>query len=69
MQIASELDRVLVFKTGKLEDFMQRLAQLSAILDGMKRSFQYISDYVNLYGLRIWQEEFSRIINYNVEQV
>jgi hypothetical protein len=27
-----------------------------------------IQDYVNIYGLKIWQEEFSRIVNYNVEQ-
>jgi len=25
-------------------------------------------DYVNIYGLKIWQREMSRIINYNVEQ-
>lgn len=25
-------------------------------------------DYVNIYGLKIWQEEVSRIVNYNVEQ-
>ncbi|MEQ2167270.1 hypothetical protein GOODEAATRI_002430, partial [Goodea atripinnis] len=25
-------------------------------------------DYVSIYGLKIWQEEVSRIINYNVEQ-
>lgn len=30
--------------------------------------FRYISDYVNIYGLKIWQEEFGRIINFNVEQ-
>lgn len=23
---------------------------------------------MNIYGLKIWQEEFSRIVNYNVEQ-
>lgn len=33
-----------------------------------RRSFEYISDYVNIYGLKIWQEEFSRIINFSVEQ-
>jgi WASH complex subunit strumpellin len=27
-----------------------------------------IQDYVNIYGLKIWQEEFSRIVNFNVEQ-
>lgn len=37
-------------------------------MDGFHRSFEYIQDYVNIYGLKIWQEEVSRIINYNVEQ-
>jgi WASH complex subunit strumpellin len=23
---------------------------------------------VNIYGLKIWQEEFSRMVNFNVEQ-
>jgi len=67
-QIATTLDQALQFKTGRIEDFSMRLIQLSSILDGIKRSFQYIQDYVNIYGLKIWQEEFSRIINYNIEQ-
>ena len=37
-------------------------------MNGFQRSFEYIQDYVNIYGLKIWQEEVSRIINYNVEQ-
>lgn len=37
-------------------------------MDGFRRSFEYIQDYINIYGLKIWQEEVSRIINYNVEQ-
>ena len=47
------------------------------------QSFEYIQDYIACYGLKLWQvlseqwlrvecrgfqEEFSRIINYNVEQ-
>ena len=24
-------------------------------LDGLRNSFEYISDYVNIYGLKIWQ--------------
>lgn len=67
LQIATALDKALQFKTGKMEDFKIRLNQLSSILDGIKRSFQYIQDYINIYGLKIWQEEFSRIINYNIE--
>ena len=45
------------------ETFIKKLAQLSALLDGIKRSFQYISDYINLYGLKIWQEEGSEMRN------
>jgi len=49
-------------------DFEERLRALSARLAGFRRSFEYIQDYVCIYGLRVWQEEFQRIINYNVEQ-
>ncbi len=41
------------------------LRQLSAF----KQSFEYIQDYVGIYGLKMWQEEYSRIMNFNVEQV
>lgn len=47
---------------------MPKLKELGATMDGFHRSFEYIQDYVNIYGLKIWQEEVSRIINYNVEQ-
>lgn len=36
-------------------------------MDGYRRSFEYIQDYIGIYGLKIWQEELSRIIGYNVE--
>lgn len=38
-------------------------------MNGFCTSFEYIQDYISMYGLKIWQEEMSRIINYNVEQV
>ena len=47
---------------------MPRLRALGARMDGFRRSFEYIQDYVDIYGLKIWQEELSRIVNYNVEQ-
>ena len=37
-------------------------------MDGFRRSFEYIQDYIEIYGLKIWQEETSRIINFCVEQ-
>eukprot|EP00013_Stygamoeba_regulata_P029964 CAMPEP_0177666190 /NCGR_PEP_ID=MMETSP0447-20121125/21451_1 /TAXON_ID=0 /ORGANISM="Stygamoeba regulata, Strain BSH-02190019" /LENGTH=1237 /DNA_ID=CAMNT_0019172325 /DNA_START=97 /DNA_END=3811 /DNA_ORIENTATION=- len=48
--------------------FESRLRKLATYLGGLRRSFQYIQDYVSIYGLKIWQEEVSRIINLNVEQ-
>lgn len=47
---------------------MPKLKDMAATMDGFYRSFEYIQDYVSIYGLKIWQEEVSRIINYNVEQ-
>ena len=43
------------------------------VKDGKKRltnvCFVDIQDYLNIYALKIWQEELSRIINFNVERV
>ncbi|XP_065842936.1 WASH complex subunit 5-like isoform X2 [Oscarella lobularis] len=55
-------------KTKTSQELVQRLGRVAATMDGFRRSFEYIQDYVNIYGLKIWQEEVSRIINYNVEQ-
>ena len=66
--ITTELDNTLVFPTSKIDLFEEILKKLAHKLDGYRRSFEYISDYVSVYGLKIWQEEFSRIINYHVEQ-
>ncbi|KAG7268685.1 hypothetical protein CRUP_032626 [Coryphaenoides rupestris] len=49
-------------------ELMPKLKDMAATMDGFYRSFEYIQDYVSIYGLKIWQEEVSRIINYNVEQ-
>jgi WASH complex subunit strumpellin len=48
--------------------FEERLASLAAHLEGLRRSLEYIQDYVNIYGLRVWQQEFQRIISFMVEQ-
>mmetsp|Transcript_21478 Transcript_21478/g.35261 ORF Transcript_21478/g.35261 Transcript_21478/m.35261 type:complete len:1140 (+) Transcript_21478:113-3532(+) len=67
-RIASALHKQLVFETGKLSEFESKLKDLGDQLTGFKRSFEYIQDYIQMYGLKIWQEEFSRIIAYSVEQ-
>lgn len=47
---------------------VENLTALSRIIDGYRRSFEYIQDYLNINGLKIWQEELMRLINFNVEQ-
>ncbi|CAG4947505.1 unnamed protein product [Parnassius apollo] len=37
-------------------------------MDGYKRSLEYIQDYINIHGLRIWQKQVSSIINENVNK-
>ena len=67
-QVAAALHRGLVF-TGKSQaEITSKLESVAQVMDGYKRSFEYIQDYVCIYGLKIWQEEVSRIINFNVEQ-
>ena len=46
-----------------------QLSVLHRQLDAFKKSFEYIQDYIGIYGLKMWQEEYSRIISFNVEQV
>ncbi|KAH0509591.1 WASH complex subunit strumpellin [Microtus ochrogaster] len=68
-RVAFALHRGLIFKPrAKPSELMPKLKDLGATMDGFHRSFEYIQDYVSIYGLKIWQEEVSRIINYNVEQ-
>ncbi|KAF6101649.1 WASH complex subunit 5 [Phyllostomus discolor] len=68
-RVAFALHRGLIFNPrAKTSELMPKLKELGATMDGFHRSFEYIQDYVNIYALKIWQEEVSRIINYNVEQ-
>ncbi|XP_017775271.1 PREDICTED: WASH complex subunit strumpellin isoform X2 [Nicrophorus vespilloides] len=67
--ISKALHCELIFSAKmKPDELEQRLRSLGNIMDGYKRSFEYIQDYVNINGLKIWQEEVTRIINYNVER-
>ena len=49
-------------------ELSSKLEKLGKTMEGFRRSFEYIQDYVRISGLKIWQEELSRVINFNVEQ-
>ena len=61
--ICKILDRTLVFKTSTVDDFEMRIKKLAESLENFKIAFEYIQDFVNIYGIKIWQEEFNRLIN------
>ena len=67
-QIVAALHAQLQFSAKTSWELTQRLDTLHGQIDGFRRSFEYIQDYASLYGLKIWQEEFSRIIHFHVEQ-
>mmetsp|Transcript_12857 Transcript_12857/g.40591 ORF Transcript_12857/g.40591 Transcript_12857/m.40591 type:complete len:1173 (-) Transcript_12857:1104-4622(-) len=67
-EICAALDSTLDFsRAGDPDEFAHRVQQLGSLLDGFKRSLSYIQDYLNLHGLRVWQEEISRIVGHLVE--
>ncbi|RXG50961.1 WASH complex subunit strumpellin [Armadillidium vulgare] len=68
-QVATSLHHGFVFnQKGKGNDLKKRLEIVGRQMKGFQTSFEYIQDYINTYGLKMWQEEMTRIINYNVEQ-
>lgn len=40
-------------------NLLSRLQKLAESMDGYKRSLEYIQDYINIHGLRIWQKQVS----------
>ncbi|XP_072947146.1 WASH complex subunit 5 [Epargyreus clarus] len=50
----------------KSHSLLPRLQKLAESMDGYKRSLEYIQDYINIHGLRIWQKQVSTIINESV---
>lgn len=68
-QVMKALHTGLVFNPkAKTSELVPKLTALGKVMDGYYRSFEYIQDYVSIYGLKVWQEEVSRIVSYNVEQ-
>ncbi|XP_058458718.1 WASH complex subunit 5 [Malaya genurostris] len=53
---------------AKESELDTKLASLHKIIDGYKRSFEYIQDYLDIHCLRIWNEEMQRIIAYNAQR-
>lgn len=66
-RISNILHKYLNFKEGTTDDFIRRLDELSAKLSSFRQAFEYIQDFIGLYGLKIWQEEMTRVIGFNID--
>lgn len=73
-QTSRALHSLLVFDTrlGRGRDpkvaIEGQLSTLRDVLGGFRKSFEYVQDYIGIYGLKMWQEEFTRIVRFNTEQ-
>ena len=67
-QLSHALQSGLAFKPGKPQELEAALEKLSQQLQGFRLALEYISDYVKIGGLRLWQEEFDGLLSFFVEQ-
>lgn len=67
-QLSHALQSGLQFKPGRPHELEAALERLAAHLHGFHLAFEYLSDYVKLSGLRVWQEELAEVLNFYVEQ-
>mmetsp|Transcript_15176 Transcript_15176/g.51428 ORF Transcript_15176/g.51428 Transcript_15176/m.51428 type:complete len:486 (+) Transcript_15176:2-1459(+) len=67
-QVSLAMHQHLAFPQLTPAEIGRRLVALAGQLLAFRRSVEYVQDYIDLAGLKIWQEEIARIINYNVEQ-
>ena len=69
--MTTALHNVLTFNPkskDRVGDLTSRLSAIGRAMEGFRSSFEYIQDYINIPGLRLWQEEISRIVNHAVEK-
>ena len=66
-KISEILHTHMTFKEGSIDAFVRRLDSLADKLKKFQQAFEYIQDFIGLYGLKIWQEEMTRVVGYNTD--
>ena len=67
-QLAHAMHTSLSFRSFNADDVKRNLSTLALTLDGLKKSIEYLQDYISIAGLKIYQQELSRVVHYNTEQ-
>lgn len=67
--VSKHLHYVFIFSNrGDNSELQVKLDSLKAKFKGMKKSFEYIQDFLNIPGEQIWREEVSRIFRVNLDK-
>ncbi|KAF7991199.1 hypothetical protein HCN44_002761 [Aphidius gifuensis] len=66
-KITQSLHNNLTFDSKNKYNLIDKLNYLTIIMDGYRKAFQYIQDYININSLKIWHEEVTYIINIALE--
>jgi WASH complex subunit strumpellin len=67
-QIARAMHVNLSFRSFNSQDVKNSLTNLAQTLNGLKKSIEYLQDYISIAGLMMYQQELYRVVNYNTEQ-
>ena len=62
-RVATALNNILTFSSktkDRVADLSAKLTAMGRVMEAFRGSFEYIQDYINIPGLRLWQEEISR---------
>jgi WASH complex subunit strumpellin len=59
---------VTVSGSVRRDEIYLNMSKMATTLDSLKISLEYLQDYIDINSLKIFQEEISRIINFNTEQ-
>jgi WASH complex subunit strumpellin len=66
-KISEILNTHMNFKEGNIDAFVRKLDSLTEKLRQSQQALEYIQDLIGLYGLKIWQEEMTRVIGFNID--
>ena len=70
-RVAQSLHKLLIFNQkskDRVGDLLAKIDTIGHAMRGYRKSFEYIQDYINIPGLRLWQEEITRIIQHSIEK-
>jgi len=67
-RITTAMQHTLVFHVLNKEEMIMKLTELSVTLKGLERAMEHIQDYIDISGLQVYHMEFSRVMNYHIEQ-